>query len=48
RDHDYLKVLHNAQQILRVKHSITQATIQIEPYDEEIMTSCENCNPRVT
>ncbi|CAF3383334.1 unnamed protein product [Rotaria socialis] len=48
RDHDYLQVLHDAQQILRVKHSITQATIQIEPYDEEIMTSCENCNPRVT
>ncbi|CAF1194174.1 unnamed protein product [Rotaria magnacalcarata] len=48
RDHDYLKVLQDAQQILRSKHSITQAAIQIEPYDEEIMTSCENCNPQVT
>jgi hypothetical protein len=42
-DQDYLTVLNDAQAMLRDEHSITQATIQIEPYDEQIMNSCENC-----
>lgn len=42
-EQDYSQVFHTAQELLRTKHSITQSTIQIEPYDEQIMTSCESC-----
>ncbi len=42
-DRDYLTVLNEAQEMLRREHSITRATIQIEPYDEQIMNSCESC-----
>lgn len=42
-DRDYLEVLNQAQDMLRNKHSIARMTIQIEPYDEHIMSSCENC-----
>jgi len=40
---DHQTIFHTVQELLRTKHSITQSTIQIEPYDEQIMTSCENC-----
>jgi len=40
---DNLTVLNDAQEMLRREHSITRATIQIEPYDEQIMNSCEKC-----
>jgi hypothetical protein len=42
-DRNYLTVLSDAQEMLRHEHLITKATIQIEPYDEQIMNSCENC-----
>jgi hypothetical protein len=42
-DRDYLTVLSEAQEMLRREHSIARMTIQIEPYDEYIMNSCENC-----
>ncbi|CAF1213966.1 unnamed protein product [Rotaria sp. Silwood1] len=42
-DQDFLTVLNKAQDILRHKHLITRVTIQVEPYDEHIMNSCENC-----
>ncbi|CAF1191149.1 unnamed protein product [Rotaria sordida] len=42
-EHDHLTVLNEAQEMLRRQHSITRVTIQIEPYDEYIMNSCENC-----
>ncbi|UJR27692.1 hypothetical protein I4U23_008970 [Adineta vaga] len=40
---DYLSVLNQAQEMLRHEHSISRMTIQIEPYEETIMNSCENC-----
>lgn len=42
-DREYLKVLNEAQEMLRHQHSITRVTIQIEPFDEQIMNSCETC-----
>ncbi len=42
-DQDYLTVLNDAQEMLRHEHTITRVTIQIEPYDEQIMNSCETC-----
>ncbi|CAF1577539.1 unnamed protein product [Rotaria sp. Silwood1] len=42
-DQDFLTVLNEAQDILRHKHLITRVTIQVEPYEEHIMNSCENC-----
>jgi len=42
-DRDYLTVLNDAQDMLRREYLITRTTIQIEPYDEQIMNSCENC-----
>jgi zinc transporter 2 len=42
-DQDYLTVLNDAQEMLRREHTITRVTIQIEPYDEQIMNSCETC-----
>ncbi|CAF0879872.1 unnamed protein product [Adineta ricciae] len=40
---DYLTVLSQVQDMLRREHSISRMTIQVEPYDEFIMNSCENC-----
>jgi len=42
-DRDYLTVLSQAQEMLRHEHSIARMTIQVEPYDEQVMSSCENC-----
>lgn len=42
-DREYLKVLNEVQEMLRREHLITRVTIQIEPYDEQIMNSCETC-----
>ncbi len=42
-DRDYLTVLSQAQEMLRREHSIARTTIQVEPYDEPVMSSCENC-----
>ncbi|CAF2937693.1 unnamed protein product [Rotaria sp. Silwood2] len=42
-DHDYLTVMNDAQEMLRHKYSIKRVTIQVEPYDENVMNSCENC-----
>ncbi|CAF4217135.1 unnamed protein product [Adineta steineri] len=42
-DQDPLKILSDAQKMLRKKHSITRSTIQVETYNEHIMNSCENC-----
>ncbi|CAF1269965.1 unnamed protein product [Adineta steineri] len=42
-DQDPLKILSEAQKMLRNKHSITRSTIQVETYNEHIMNSCENC-----
>ena len=42
-DRDYLTVLNDAQEMLRREHAITRVTIQIEPYDEQIMNACETC-----
>lgn len=43
-----LKILNEAQELLRHDHSITRSTIQIELYDEQIMNSCENCRQPIT
>ena len=42
-DQDYLTVLNQAQEMLRRKHSIARMTIQVEPYDAPMMSSCETC-----
>ncbi|CAF3645255.1 unnamed protein product [Adineta steineri] len=47
-DRDYLTVLSQAQEMLRHEHSIARMTIQVEPYDAHIMSSCENCRRPVT
>ena len=36
---DYLGVLNEAREMLRNKHSMVRVTIQIEPYDEQIVNS---------
>jgi hypothetical protein len=42
-DRDHLTVLNDTQEMLRREYSITQTTIQIESYNEQIMNSCVNC-----
>ena len=42
-DREYLKVLNDAQEMLRQQYLITRVTIQIEPFDEQIINSCETC-----
>ncbi|CAF1093323.1 unnamed protein product [Rotaria sordida] len=44
-DRDFLMVLRQAQEMLRCKHSIARTTIQVEPYDEPVMSACEDCRP---
>lgn len=38
------QVLHSVRHMLRTKHSIEQATIQIETYQPQVMLVCEQCN----
>lgn len=47
-DRDSLTVLSQAQEMLRREHSIGRTTIQVEPYDESVMNSCENCRRPIT
>ncbi|CAF3569855.1 unnamed protein product [Rotaria socialis] len=42
-DIDPLTVLYQAQEMLRNTHSIVRTTIQIEHYDEHVISSCEDC-----
>ncbi|CAF2160077.1 unnamed protein product [Rotaria magnacalcarata] len=42
-DKDPLTVLYQAQEMLRNTHSIVRTTIQIEHYDEHVISSCEDC-----
>ena len=40
---DSMRVLNEAQEMLRHDHGISRSTIQIEMYDANIMNSCDNC-----
>ncbi|CAF0720346.1 unnamed protein product [Adineta ricciae] len=40
---DSMRVLTEAQEMLRRDHGISRSTIQVEMYDANIMNSCDNC-----
>lgn len=41
--YDSLAVLNSAQEMLRREHSISRTTIQVELYNEAVMSACETC-----